>query len=90
MSKQPYRSEIGMISDISQVAMDYGRQGAIITTIVRRANPSHYTATDKCQKLIDFGLMKSRADKRSNFLPSQKKEYIFTKSFKDLQKLCRQ
>ncbi|WP_231561874.1 hypothetical protein, partial [Nitrosococcus oceani] len=44
MSKQPYRSELGMISDILQVAMDYGRQGTIITTIARRANLSHYTA----------------------------------------------
>jgi predicted transcriptional regulator len=67
MSKQPYRSELGMISDILQVAMDYGRQGTIITTISRRANLSHYTATDKCQKLIDFGLMESRSDKKSNF-----------------------
>ena len=67
MSKQPYRSELGMISDILQVTMDYGRQGTIITTIARRANLSHYTATDKCQKLIDFGLMESREDKRSRY-----------------------
>ena len=66
MSKQPYRSEIGMISDILQVAKDYGRQGTIITTIARRANLSHYTATDKCQKLIDFGLMESRTYKRGH------------------------
>lgn len=64
MSKQPYRTELGMISDILKVAIDYGRQGTIITTIARNANLSHYTATDKCQKLIDFGLMESRAYKR--------------------------
>ncbi|MDH2907797.1 MAG: winged helix-turn-helix domain-containing protein [Candidatus Nitrosotalea sp.] len=67
MSRQPYRSEIGMISDVLQVAKECGRQGAIITTIARRANLSHYAATDKCQKLIDFGLMEARSDKRSNF-----------------------
>ena len=67
MSKQPYRSELGMIADILQVAMEYGRQGTIITTIARRANLSHYTATDKCQKLIDFGLMELKTDKKSNF-----------------------
>ena len=67
MSRQPYRSELGMISDVLQVAKDCGRQGTIITTIARRANLSHYAATDKCQKLIDFGLMEARPDKRSNF-----------------------
>ncbi|MDE1844394.1 MAG: transcriptional regulator [Thaumarchaeota archaeon] len=77
MSKQPYRSELGMISDILQVTMDYGRQGTIITTIARRANLSHYTATDKCQKLIDFGLMESRADKRSNFFAITEKGIHF-------------
>ncbi|MDE1728660.1 MAG: transcriptional regulator [Thaumarchaeota archaeon] len=67
MSRQPYRSELGMILDVLQVAKECGRQGTIITTIARRANLSHYAATDKCQKLIDFGLMKARPDKRSNF-----------------------
>jgi predicted transcriptional regulator len=67
MSRQPYRSELGMISDVLQVAKESGRQGTIITTIARRANLSHYAATDKCQKLIDFGLMEAKADKRSTF-----------------------
>ncbi|MGB9125713.1 MAG: winged helix-turn-helix domain-containing protein [Nitrosotalea sp.] len=66
MSKQPYRTEIGMISDILRVAMDHGRQGTIITTIARNANLSHYTAMDKCQKLIDFGLIESKEYKRGN------------------------
>ena len=66
MSKQPYRTEIGMISDILRVAMDHGRQGTIITTIARNANLSHYTAMEKCQKLIDFGLMESRIYKRGH------------------------
>ncbi len=77
MSKQPYRSELGMISDILRVTMDYGREGTIITTIARRANLSHYTATDKCQKLIDFGLMESRADKKSNFFTITEKGMKF-------------
>jgi len=65
MSKQPYRTELGMISNILKVAMGYGRQGTIITTIARNANLSHYTAMEKCQKLIDFGLMEFRIDKKS-------------------------
>lgn len=63
--KQQYRSEVGIISEILQVTMDYGMQGTIISSIARRANLSHYTAMEKCQKLIDFGLMESRADKKS-------------------------
>jgi predicted transcriptional regulator len=63
--KQQYRSEVGIISEILQVTMDCGMQGTIISSIARRANLSHYTAMEKCQKLIDFGLMESRVDKRS-------------------------
>ena len=63
--KQQYRSEVGIISEILQVTMDYGMQGTIISSIARRANLSHYTAMEKCQKLIEFGLMESRADKKS-------------------------
>lgn len=64
-TKQQYRSELGMISEVLQITMDCGMQGAIISSIARRANLSHYTAMEKCQKLIEFGLMESRADKKS-------------------------
>lgn len=65
MSKQPYRSEMGIISDILCVTMEDGRQGTIISSIARKANLSHYAAVEKCQKLIDFGLMESVSDKKS-------------------------
>ena len=57
MSKQQYRSELGIISDVLQVTIDCGRNGAIISAIARGANLSHYTAVEKCQKLVSFGLM---------------------------------
>ena len=63
--KQQYRSELGIVSEILQVTMDCGIQGAIISSIARRANLSHYTAMDKCQKLLDFGRMEFRIDKKS-------------------------
>src|SRR6267143_7021817 len=63
-SKQ-YRSEMGIIAEILGVAMDYGVQGAIISTIARRANLSHYAVLDKCQKLIDAELVKSTKDNRN-------------------------
>ena len=63
--KQQYRSEVGIISEILQITMDCGIQGAIISSIARRANISHYTAMEKCQKLLDFELLESRIDKKS-------------------------
>ncbi|MGI0018289.1 MAG: winged helix-turn-helix domain-containing protein [Nitrosotalea sp.] len=63
--KHQYRSEVGIVSEILQITMDCGMQGTIISSIARRANLSHYTAMEKCQKLIDFGLMESRTDKKS-------------------------
>jgi predicted transcriptional regulator len=56
---------MGIISDVLRVTMDCGRQGAIISYIARSANLSHYTAIEKCQKLVDFGLMESISNKRN-------------------------
>lgn len=53
--------------------MEYGMEGTIISSIARKANLSHYTAMDKCQKLINFGLMESREDKKSrHFIITEK------------------
>ena len=73
MSKQQYRSEIGMISEILGITMDCGKQGVIISAIARRANLSHYTAIEKCQKLVCFGLMESIIhDKSRTFVITEK------------------
>ena len=80
MSKQQYRSEMGIISDILHVTMDYGRQGVVISSIARRANLSHYAAIEKCQKLVDFGLMESMIDKRNHiFIITEKGIQFFQK-----------
>ena len=65
MLKQRYRTEIGIISDILGLIMDCGRSGMIISSIARRANLSHYTAIEKCQKLTDLGLMESTSNDKS-------------------------
>ncbi|MHB8602765.1 MAG: winged helix-turn-helix domain-containing protein [Nitrosotalea sp.] len=83
MLKQQYRSEMGIISDILRVTLDYGRQGTIISSISRRANLSHYTAIEKCQKLVDFGLMESTSDKRSRIFIITEKGMQF---FQEMQK----
>lgn len=66
MSKQQYRSELGIISDVLQVTMDSGRNGAIISTISRGANLSHYTAVEKCQKLVGFGLIETANNEKNH------------------------
>src|SRR5690348_17897244 len=65
MSKQQYRSEMGIIADILGVTMDGGTQGVIVSAISRRANLSHYAVLEKCQKLIDAGLVESMKAERS-------------------------
>lgn len=81
--KQQYRSEVGIISEILQITMEYGIEGTIISSIARRANLSHYTAMDKCQKLINFGLMESRENKKSRYFVITEKGIKF---YQEMQK----
>ena len=83
MSKQQYRTEMGIISDILQTTMDHGSQGVIISSIARISNLSYYTAVEKCQKLIGFGLMVSRKYKRGQIFTITEKGILF---FRDLQR----
>jgi predicted transcriptional regulator len=81
--KQQYRSEVGIIAEVLQITMEYGMEGTIISTIARRANLSHYTAMEKCQKLIDFELMESREDKKSRYFVITEKGIKF---YQEMQK----
>ena len=78
MSKQQYRSEMGIISEILGVTMDSGRHGAIISSIARRANLSHYAVVEKCQKLIAAGLVESTNSNRNlTFVVTEKGIHFF-------------
>ena len=83
MSKQQYRSEMGIISEILGVTMDGGKNGAIISLIARRANLSHYAVTEKSHKLIDAGLVESTSNNRNHTLVVTEKGIQF---FQELQK----
>jgi len=74
---------MGIISDILQVTLDRGRQGAKISSIARAANLSHYTAVEKCQKLVDFKLMDSILEEESRFYCITEKGIYF---FQEMQK----
>ncbi len=73
MAKQQYRSEMGIMGDILDVAADGGRGGVIVSAISRRANLSHYAVLSKCEKLVDAGLVESvRNDRNRVFLITEK------------------
>ena len=73
MSKQQYRSEMGIMGDILDVTMDGGQRGVIVSAISRKANLSHYAVLDKCEKLINAGLMQSeRLDRNRLFRVTEK------------------
>jgi predicted transcriptional regulator len=87
MSKQQYRSEMGIIADILGVTMDGGTQGVIVSAISRMANLSHYAVLDKCQKLIDAGLVNSRKDERNRLFVITEKGIRFFQEFRRFQDL---
>ena len=78
MSKQQYRSKIGIISEILGATMDGGSGGTMISSISRRANLSHYALTENCQKLIDAGMVKSTNNTRNHiFVITEKGIHFF-------------
>lgn len=85
MSKQQYRSEMGIIADILGVAMDGGIQGVIVSAISRRANLSHYAVLEKCQKLIDAGLVESMKADRNRLFKITEKGIRFFQEFQRFQ-----
>jgi predicted transcriptional regulator len=85
MSKQQYRSEMGIIADILGVTMDGGTQGVIVSAISRRANLSHYAVLEKCQKLIDAGLVESMKAERNRLFKVTEKGIRFFQEFQRFQ-----
>ena len=73
-----------MIFDILSVTMDNGRQGIIISAIARGANLSHYAAIEKCQKLIDAGLMESSSNDRNRLFIITEKGIQFLQEIKKI------
>ena len=76
---------MGIIADILGVTMDGGTQGVIVSAISRRANLSHYAVLDKCQKLIDAGLVDSMKDNRNRLFVITEKGIKFFQEFQKFQ-----
>ena len=76
---------MGIIADILNVAMEGGCQGVIISAISRRANLSHYAVLEKCQKLIDAGLVESMKEDRNRLYKITEKGIQFFQEFQRFQ-----
>ncbi len=87
MSKQQYRSEMGIMGDILDVTMDGGRDGVIISAISRRANLSHYAVLYKCDKLVTAGLVDSIKNDRNRVFMITEKGLEFFQEFRRFQSL---
>jgi predicted transcriptional regulator len=87
MLKQQYRSEMGIMGDILDVTANGGRDGIIISAISRKANLSHYAVLDKCEKLVEAGLVESIKNDRNRIFQITEKGLGFFQEFKRFQLL---
>lgn len=85
MSKQQYRSEMGIMGDILNVTMEGGRQGTIVSAISRRANLSHYAVIDKCEKLSTAGLVQTVKTDKNRLYTITEKGIEFVQEFRKFQ-----
>ncbi len=75
------------MGDILDVTTSGGREGVIVSAISRKANLSHYAVLDKCQKLIDAGLVNSVKDERNRKYMVTEKGLLFVQEFQKFQSL---
>ena len=87
MSKQQYRSEMGLMGDILDVTANGGRDGIIVSAISRKATLSHYAVLDKCEKLVEAGLVESVKNDRNRVFQITEKGLGFFQEFKRFQQL---
>ena len=85
--RSKYRSEMGIMGDILAVTMNEGQNGVAVLALSRKANLSHFTAIDKCEKLINAGLIETRRDDRTHRFMMTEKGLKFFDEFKRFQNL---
>ena len=64
-----------------------GQRGVIVSAISRKANLSHYAVLDKCEKLINAGLMESARTDRNRLFKITEKGLGFIQEFQRFQSL---
>ncbi len=78
---------MGIMGDILDVTMDGGRNGVIVSAISRKANLSHYAVLDKCEKLVEAGLVDSVKNDRNRLFMMTEKGVRFFQEFRRFQSL---
>ena len=78
---------MGIMGDILDVTANGGREGIIVSAISRKANLSHYAVLDKCEKLVDAGLVESVKNDRNRVFQITEKGLGFFQEFKRFQSL---
>jgi len=78
---------MGIMGDILDVTMDGGQRGVIVSAISRKANLSHYAVLDKCENLINAGLMQSERLDRNRLFRITEKGHEFIQEFQKFQNL---
>ncbi|KAF6248707.1 MAG: transcriptional regulator [Candidatus Nitrosopumilus sp. MTA1] len=78
---------MGIMGDILNVTADGGRDGIIVSAISRKANLSHYVVLDKCEKLIEAGLVDLVKNDRNRVFQITEKGLEFFQEFKKFQGL---
>ena len=82
-----YRSEMGIMGDILHACIDGGRDGICVNALGRKANLAHYAVLDKCEKLINAGLVETKRDDRNRKFMITEKGLKFFDEFKNFQNL---
>ena len=87
MIKSQYRSEMAMMHEILAITANGGHSGANISNISLKANLSHYVAIEKCEMLLDAGLMKQYKSERSRIYSVTEKGLIFFRELERFQNI---
>ena len=88
--KQQYRTHMGIMSEILQIIMDNGIEGAIVSEISRKANLSYYTTVENCQKLINSSLVESARKGRNYVYVITTKGIEFFRELKKFQEITQE
>lgn len=60
-----YRSATELVRQIMETITNTGQDGILISVIARKAGISHTSVLDKCQKLVNAGLLKTDVGHKS-------------------------
>lgn len=87
MVKSQYRSEMEVMHEILSITADGGRFGTNVSNISAKANVSHYATIEKCEKLLEAGLIEQHIDKRNRIFRITEKGFMFIKELDRFQNI---